>query len=60
MNRAKKEEKRKHDEARNGLTEDEVLAIDLEDENKRQNVRNKSRKEITKQRRSYGKNTKRV
>jgi len=32
MNRAKKEEKRKRDEARKGLTEDEVLAIDLEDE----------------------------
>ena len=32
MNRAKKEEKRKHDEARKGLTEDEVFAIDLEDE----------------------------
>lgn len=32
MNRYKKEEKRKRDEARKGLTDDEVLAIDLEDE----------------------------
>jgi len=32
MNRYKKEEKRKHDEARKGLTDDEIIVIDLEDE----------------------------
>jgi len=32
MNRAKKEERRRHEEARKGLSADEVLAIDLEDE----------------------------
>jgi len=32
MNRLKKEEQRKHDEARKGLSEDEVKAVDLEDE----------------------------
>jgi hypothetical protein len=36
MNRYKKEEKRKHDEARKGLSEDEILALDLEDEIHRQ------------------------
>lgn len=32
MNRLKKEEMRKHEEARKGLSEDEILAVDLEDE----------------------------
>ena len=32
MNRYKKEEKRKHDEARKGLAEDEIMVLDLEDE----------------------------
>lgn len=32
MNKVKKEERRKHEEARKGLSEDEILAVDLEDE----------------------------
>jgi len=32
MNREKKEEKRKYHEARRGLSADEILALDLEDE----------------------------
>lgn len=31
MNRVKKEEKRKHDEARKGLSEDQIAVLDLED-----------------------------
>lgn len=31
MNRVKKEEKRKHDEARKGLSEDQISVLDLED-----------------------------
>ena len=33
MNRHKREEKRKHDEARKGLTSDQRATLDLEDEN---------------------------
>jgi len=31
MNRSKEEEKRKHDEARKGLSDDEIISLDLED-----------------------------